>query len=241
MGSKGSMKKRSTTAAGIGDAPAATPDPEGPRQSMVDRVYGQIKDKILMGEIAPLQHIDEQALRTGLAAGRTPIREALQRLAYDGLVTVVPFRGTIVSGIDLSDLDQILEERIPLEVLGSRLAAQRATDEDVQRLRERLAAYGDIATICGEERFVELLRLDQDMHKGITDLAQNKFLARDLQRLRDLTWRFHILFYRRRKPTPDQSFNNYDELLEALARRDPDQMERAVRAHFVDYLNPGPR
>ena len=211
------------------------------RQSAAARAYEQIKEKILMGEIAPLQRIDEQTLREELAVGRTPIREAIQHLSYDGLVTVVPFRGTIASGIDLSDLDQIMEERIPLEILGSRLAAERATREDVDKLRKRLEAYGDIAKLCEEGDFVDLLRLDEEMHQGITDLAQNKFLSRDVQRLRDLTWRFHILFYRRRRPTPDQSFNNYEELIQALADGDPDEMERAVRAHFVDYLPTGPR
>lgn len=211
------------------------------RRSAAMRAYEQIKEKILMGEIAPLQRIDEQVLLGELDVGRTPIREALQRLSYDGLVTVVPYRGTIASGIDLSELDQIMEERIPLEVLGARLAAERATGAEVDHLRERLASYGDIAKLCEKGRFVDLLRLDEEMHQGITDLARNKFLSRDVQRLRDLTWRFHILFYRRRRPTPDQSFNNYEELLEALAAGDPDRMERAVRGHFVDYVPPGPR
>lgn len=223
-----------------GDGKSTPARPAARRQSAAERVYEQIKEMILMGEIAPLQQIDEQALRAELEAGRTPIREALQRLSYDGLVTVVPFRGTIASGIDLADLDQIMEERIPLEILGARLAAQRATAEDVERLRERLASYGDIARLCEEGRFVDLLRLDEEMHQGITDLAQNRFLSRDVQRLRDLTWRFHILFYRRRKPTPDQSFNNYDDLINALAAGDPDEMERAVRDHFRDYAPPGP-
>lgn len=223
-----------------GRSTAATAVPGGSRrQTAAERVYGQIKEIILMGEIAPLQQIDEQALRTELGAGRTPIREALQRLSYDGLVTVAPFRGTIVSGIDLSDLDQIMEERIPLEILGARLATQRATDEDVARLRDRLDSYGDIARLCEEGRLVELLRLDQEMHQSITELAQNKFLDRDVQRLRDLTWRFHILFYRRRKPAPEQSFNNYEELIEALAAGDADRMERAVRDHFRDHAPPG--
>lgn len=226
--------------AGTRRSPGAEAPPSGGRrQSAAERVYEQIKEKILMGEIAPLQRIDEQALRTELDAGRTPIREALQRLSYDGLVTVVPFRGTIASGIDLSDLDQIMEERIPLEILGSRLATQRATHDDVERLRERLRSYGDIARLCEERRFAELLWLDQEMHHGITELAQNQFLDRDLQRLRDLTWRFHIIFYRRRRPTPEQSFNNYDELIEALAAGDPERMERAVRSHFRDYASPG--
>lgn len=211
------------------------------RRSAAARAYEQIKEKILMGEIAPLQRIDEQALLSELDVGRTPVREALQRLSYDGLVTVVPYRGTIASGIDLSELDQIMEERIPLEVLGARLAVERATVAEVDHLRERLASYGDIAKLCEEGRFVELLRLDEEMHQGITDLARNKFLSRDVQRLRDLTWRFHILFYRRRRPTPDQSFNNYEQLIEALAGGDPDRMERAVRGHFVDYVPPGPR
>lgn len=204
------------------------------RLSAAERAYVQIKEMILMGEIAPLQHIDERELREQLDIGRTPIREAVQRLAYHGLVTVVPFRGTIASGIDLSDLDQIMELRVPLEVLGGRLAAQRVGDEDIERLYALVRRY-DVPALCEDGELAELLRLDDAVHQGITDLAQNRFLSDDLQELRDLTWRFHILFYRRRRPTPDNSFNNYAELIDALATRDPDEVEAATRAHFRDY------
>ncbi len=204
------------------------------RQPASHRAHEAIKELILMGEIAPLSQIDELDLRERLDLGRTPIREALQRLAYDGLVTIVPFRGAIVSGIDLSDIDRIIEVRIPLEILAARLAAERATVDAIEELREDLAQY-NVTQLCERGDFVQLLRLDQAMHDGIAILSDNKFLVRDLQRLRDLTWRFHVLYYRRRRPTVDDSFNNYDRLLDALAAQDPDHMENMVREHFRDY------
>lgn len=219
-------------------APAAAPEPAPPagrdaEASLAGRAYRRIKEKILLGEIPPLGTIDDRALMQELGAGRTPIREALQRLAFEGLVTVLPYRGTMASGIDMSELDQIMEVRIPLEILAARAAAQRATPAEIAGL-QALVGGADIARLCAEARFVELLRLDQDFHRAVAEVSRNRFLVRTLENLRDLTWRFYILFYRRHAPSPGDSFNNYGEIVAALARHDPDLVERRLDAHFRD-------
>ncbi len=201
--------------------------------SLAGRAYRHIKEKILMGDIPPLAAIDDRALMAELKTGRTPIREALQRLAFEGLVTVLPYRGTMASGIDMSDLDQIMEMRIPLEILAGRAAAQRAAAAEIAALRALVGHY-DIERLCFESRFVELLRLDLEFHQAVTQIARNKFLTRTLENLRDLTWRFYILFYRRHPPNPSQSFNNYAEIIDALERHDAGQAEARLEEHFRD-------
>lgn len=197
------------------------------------QAYQRIKEKILMAEIPPLGTIDEQLLMGELKLGRTPIREALQRLAQEGFVTIIPYRGSVASGIDMSELHQIMEMRIPLEIVAARLAAQRVQDSDIAALRGLVADY-DVPTLCREQNFIELLRLDDRFHHAVTALADNRYMLRTLDNLRDLTWRHYILFYRRHPPRPTDSFSNYGEVIDAMARRDPDLVESRLREHYRD-------
>jgi DNA-binding GntR family transcriptional regulator len=195
------------------------------------QAYRGIKEMILMGAIPPLHPLDERQLMRELQLGRTPIREAIQRLAYDGLVTIIPFRGTVASGIDMSDLDQIIEIRVPMEILAGRLAAQRIQADQAQQLSELVAGF-DVPRLCAERNFVALLRLDQEFHRAVAAISANTFLEQTLENLRDLTWRFYIMFYRRHAPEPDDGFNNYSEIVEALAARDPALVEERLKEHF---------
>jgi DNA-binding GntR family transcriptional regulator len=218
-----------------------TPDPvlmplpreEETKLSLAGRAYEGIKEKILTGAIAPLSTIDERRLMEELDMGRTPVREALQRLAFEGLVTIIPYRGTLASGLDMSDLDQIMEIRIPLETLAARHAAERISREEVEALRELVSGY-DIPRLCAERRFDELLHLDQRFHDGVSLIARNKFVVRTLRNLRDLTWRFYIVYHKRHPAAPTDSFNNYVQIIDALERHDPDLVERLLEEHFRD-------
>ena len=196
--------------------------------------YSALKKRILMGAIPPLGAIDEHALRDELGLGRTPIREALQRLAYDGLVTILPYRGTVATGIDMAELDQILEIRIPLEILAGRIAAQRVSKQAVGEMRALVEGY-DVAALCADRKIGELLRLDQNFHHAVTAVTENRFLVRILDNLRDMTWRFHFLFYKRRAPHPTDSFNNYGAIIQGLASHDAERVEAALNDHFGDY------
>jgi len=199
------------------------------------RAYQRIKEMILMTEIPPLGTIDEQRLMGELGLGRTPIREALQRLAQEGFVTIIPYRGSVASGIDMSELHQIMEMRVPLEIIAARLAALRVQDADIRDLETLVGGY-DIERLCREQNFVELLRLDEAFHHAVAALADNRYILKTLDNLRDLTWRHYILFYRRNPPRPSDSFSNYADIIAALARRDPDLVETRLKQHFKDSM-----
>src|SRR5260370_19621827 len=115
--------------------------PEAAR-SQSEEAYLRIRDRIVCLDMPPGSVVEEGRLRDELDIGRTPIREALQRLAWENLVRSVPHRGTFVTNVDITDLARITEVRVVLEGHAARLAAERATAGDraaIGDLLERLA------------------------------------------------------------------------------------------------------
>src|SRR5437773_9918370 len=102
--------------------------------SLADRAYVAIRDKIVSLALAPGAVINERELVEELGIGRTPTREALRRLAQEKLVDVYPRRGMFVTGIDVRELARLSEVRLVLEPEAARLAAERATEADLAEL-----------------------------------------------------------------------------------------------------------
>src|SRR5438552_14346318 len=105
-----------------------------PMTCLADKAYHEIRGLIVSLELAPGAVIDERDLIERLGIGRTPVREALRRLAHERLVEVYPRRGMFVTGVDVRQLARLSEVRAVLEPEAARLAAERATDEDRARL-----------------------------------------------------------------------------------------------------------
>jgi len=101
-----------------------------PPRSQSEDAYFKIRDRILCLDMAPGSVVNEARLRAELAIGRTPIREALQRLAHEKLVRSVPHRGTFVTDVNITDLARITEVRVVLEGHAARLAAERCSVAD---------------------------------------------------------------------------------------------------------------
>ncbi len=135
--------------------------------------YHLIKEKIITLELPPASVIDEARLIAELGLGRTPIREALQRLALDNLVVILPRRGTIVADLNMSDLQKIFEIRIELETYAVRLAAERATSTEIAAM-EALFHNADAVIHDGDND--RLIRLDHEAHRLLAEAAHNEFL-----------------------------------------------------------------
>lgn len=104
--------------------------------SLVDSAYRQIKGSILAGRLAPDSVVDESNIAQSLGASKTPVRQALNRLAAEGFIRVLPQRGTLVNRISLDDIQQVYLIRQLLEPTASELAASRATPAQVTLLRK---------------------------------------------------------------------------------------------------------
>src|SRR5205809_5369874 len=127
--------------------------------SLADQAYFAIRDKIVSLSLAPRTVINERELVGELGIGRTPVREALRRLAYERLVEVYPRRGMFVTGVDVRELARLSEVRLVLEPEAARLAAERAIEADRDTLAGLLA---ELETGGGE-----LMELDERIHRAV--------------------------------------------------------------------------
>src|SRR5690349_10972606 len=107
---------------------------EGSGELLADRAYAALRDRIVTLAIPPGAPINEDALGRTLRFGRTPIREAIKRLALENLVTVFPRRGTFASEINITDLAHVSDVRVRLEAHAARRAAERATAAQLDEL-----------------------------------------------------------------------------------------------------------
>src|SRR5690348_13275310 len=144
-----------------------------PGELLADRAYAELRDRIVTLAIAPGEPINEDALGRELEMGRTPVREAIKRLALERLVTVFPRRGTFASEINITDLAHISDVRQQLEGHAAYRAAQRLTAEQRAELDELLIA---LERHEGSAQHEALMVLDADVHRFIHRCAGNPYL-----------------------------------------------------------------
>ena len=170
-----------------------------PAQSLTDRAYADIEEMIVFLKLAPGSAISEAELSAHLGIGRTPIREALQRLARERLVAILPRRGIIVSPIDVAAQLRLLEVRRELERLIARSAARRATDAERARFRELAAAFEAAAKANDDVNF---LRIDRDFNRLCSEASHNEFAANAMSLMHSLSRRFWYLHYKQAADMP---------------------------------------
>src|SRR3954466_3344053 len=160
--------------------------------TLTDRAYRELEEMIVTLQLAPGTVLSEQALATRLKIGRTPIREALQRLSRDGLVVIMPRRGIMVSEINLRLQLRLLEVRRELERLMAGLAAERATPEERREFAEMAEAMLASAAKADDIAF---MRLDQRFNVLIASAARNEFARRSMGLMNALSRRFWYQHY----------------------------------------------
>lgn len=197
---------------------------------LADRAYAGVRDRILSLELAPGSVIDEEILMTALGVGRTPIREAIKRLAFEDLVVIYPRQGTFVSDIHITDLGHISELRRPLEAFGALKAAQAAPSRR-QAVRELLEVLdGDAADTAA------LMEIDRRVHHLLYDLSGNPFLAGTARQLYNLSVRIWYLVLPR-LPHLDETVGEHRALLEAVKRGDAEQASELAARHVSNFAD----
>jgi DNA-binding GntR family transcriptional regulator len=194
------------------------------------RAYELIREQITTLELAPGAPLNEQELAADLGMGVAPVREALKLLAHDNLVVITPRHGLYVTEISSPDLDQLSEMRLALEGLAARLAAERATADDLvvlEALRQELAA-------TPAEDSKRLFDVDHKFHQAIAQAAHNKYLANALERNFGQSKRLWHL------ATPHLGFlppavEEHLELVEAIKAGDGERSEAIMRRHVGEF------
>jgi DNA-binding GntR family transcriptional regulator len=163
--------------------------PSGEAVSLSDQAFFAIRELIVTLELAPGAVINERELTEQLAIGRTPVREALRRLAQEQLVEVYPRRGIFVTTIDVRDLARLCEVRAVLEPEAARLAADRATQTDLDSLSDLLNELG----VHKRRDDRTLIDLDRRIHHTIYRCTHNHFLEATLEEYYALALRIWML------------------------------------------------
>jgi len=194
--------------------------------SLADQAYHAIRGLIVSLELAPGAVIDERQLVERLAIGRTPVREALRRLAQERLVEVYPRRGMFVSGVDVRELARLSEVREVLEPEAARLAAERATDADRRELGALLA---ELDTTGGE-----LMALDERIHRAVYRAAHNDLLEATLEQYYVLALRIWSMALDRAHDL-EEAVEEHRALLEAIRSGDAERAADTMRAHVQNF------
>lgn len=200
-------------------------------ESMADRSYRILRDRLIMLDIGPGDPINEAALATDLDMGRTPIREALKRLEVDHLVVSYPRRGTFASGVDITELAAISEMRQVLEPL----AAQRAAENHGGALREDLTETMEaIRTLDPQRDRRQLMEYDLEVHRLIYKAAQNHHLEETLVRLDNLATRIWCLVLDR-LPDIHSHITEHATLIELILAGHPKEAAKLAAEHVVSF------
>lgn len=199
--------------------------------SLSHQAYGRIKQRIVSLELTPGSVLDERSLREELGLGRTPIREALQRLALEKLVVIVPRRGMYVSDIRITSLRQLFEVRLVLEGLAARLAADRGTDQHWAQMEEVLDESPDAQDTADNAL---LIALDEACHQIIYEAADNEFLLDTLSTMYALSLRLWY-FFLNRIGDMRSAVMEHRRIMEALKRGDGDQASRLMEKHIRTF------
>lgn len=205
--------------------------PEHEKLPLSQQAYEQIKQKIVSLELPPGSVIDEAALREELGLGRTPIREALQRLSLEKLVEIVPRRGTFVSDLGIMDLQRLFELRIVLEAQAARLAAQRGRRSHWDRMHRALSQLPDDSESFDNE---ELIRIDKLCHEIMYEATDNEFLHDTLVTLYALSLR---LWYFSLSEIGDmrEAIVEHRHILDALEAGDRERAEKLIVRHIKTF------
>jgi DNA-binding GntR family transcriptional regulator len=179
-----------------------------PGELLADRAYSALRDQIVTLAIPPGAPINEDALGRALEMGRTPVREAIKRLALENLVSVFPRRGTFASEINITDLAHISDVRVQLEGLAAFRAAERMTAE------QRAALDALVAEIDGGGGDAAgLMALDARVHRFVYACAGNPYLRETLERYLNLSLRIWYLVLGRLPHLFDRVHEHRDLLL----------------------------
>jgi DNA-binding GntR family transcriptional regulator len=201
-----------------------------PIEPLANRAYEKLRDAILSNQLQPGERLSVSDLARQMGISRTPVREAVQRLIYDGLAVHVPYRGADVVRVGVDDLLQLFGVREVLDGLAARLACRNLRPGDVEELRQILDDHEEI--LARDPSTKTHVELDIRYHGRIRALAGNPYLDEMLGRIQGKTHlAVHSLW--RGEEARRLALAEHRAILLALSAADPERAERAARTHVA--------
>ena len=193
-----------------------------------DVVFRTLRHKILLGEIRPGERLMEVKLTKMLGVSRTPIREAIKMLSMEGLVSVTPRKGAVVTEITAQDLQDVLEVRRALEELAVSLACERINARGIEALDASLNTFraaiqdGDVTTIA---------TIDEEFHKIIFAASENRRLIEMINHLSEQMYRYRVA-YIQNPDTHGKLLEEHEAIYHYICERNVEAAKAAINSHI---------
>lgn len=209
--------------------PVQLPEAKRKRGQGVGAVYETLRHEILNLTLEPGSPVDEVKLAERFGISRTPVREAMVKLAGEGLVVTLPNRFTIVAPIDFPNLSQFFDALSLMYRVTTRLAAANRTEEDLEAIRELQRSY----TQAVEARDVPaMIEVNRNFHVRIAQAGRNRYYTDLFARLLDEGRRLLRLYYSSHNDAlPRMYLQEHEDMIAAIDRQDIDAADRIAQAH----------
>ncbi len=202
-------------------------------KSLRIQAYQWLKEKIITLEYPMGSALVENDLCRELGLGRTPVREAIQQLASEGLIAIRPRKGTFVSNINFLDFENLLETRIMLETHVIRRLAGSIKPEQTEKLRSLFDDVPDLVEKCD---ITGLLRIERSFHQNLVSLLDNPYLNSIAENIYDLVARtWQLSFSRRSKSDLFNTLNEHLKILDELEKGNIKTAEEVALNHILDF------
>ena len=206
---------------------------DGMNQSLSEQAYAAIKQRIITLRFGPGTYLNVAAIAELLGIGRTPVHQAVRRLAHEGMIEIMPRKGMIVKPVSLHDVMAIAEVRLVNEPYCVRLAAENAKRQDITALERILRRAGRAAEAGDTEA---MMLADRDFHCAISGIAGNQILADILRNLHERSLRFWFISLHQSSHQQEVD-REHASILRAIKDHDADAAEQAMRRHIESFRN----
>jgi DNA-binding GntR family transcriptional regulator len=212
------------------------------RGEAANRIFSTLREEILSLHLSPAQPVDEGGLAERFGVSRSPVREALVRLASQGLVNTLPNKSTIVAPLNIEEFPQYIDALDLLQRATHRLAAQLRTEQDlldIDLCQQQFAQAVEAGNV------ILMMERNQAFHMAIAKASKNTYLTKSYSSLLDEGRRMLRLYFRSYNDTlPPELVVEHNHLLEAIRNQDPDLSEQLAHEHslevktrFLTYLS----
>lgn len=204
-------------------------DAEGKTQSA--RAYKAIRIMILECRLDPGELIDEKKLAAAVGFGRTPVREALQRLAYDRLIVFEAGQIIRVAPIDMKGIRDLYESRLHSERLAARLTLQNLTPELQHEIKH---CFDDVPKLMAKGKLEDSIALDFRFHSLIYHGSQNQFLINHLHNLFAHSYRLWFMTHDSDVPAMEKIMRSHEPIIAAIVDRNVKRLDEELSDHIIE-------
>ena len=196
--------------------------------SLTQRVYKNLRTAILSGKIAGGTRLVESTLAADMQVSRTPIREALHKLALEGLLYSIPRAGYIVEEMSDYDIQDLFTTRMIIEQIAARLAMEKITEEELKRLALNIKKTDEVLESGLTEKMADL---DMAFHGILYKATRSKTLYQICQTLSDHTLKYRIALIHLPE-IAQKTRDGHSKIYKAILSKEPSQVDEAIQSHL---------